>query len=40
VWGYGASFVVGAGIAALALPFLALSRHQRATADRTGPPSS
>jgi MFS family permease len=33
VWGYGSSYVVGAGISALALPFLALSRRQNAPAD-------
>jgi MFS family permease len=33
VWGYGGSFVVSAGISVLAIPFLALSRSQRAPAD-------
>jgi MFS family permease len=33
VWGYAPSYVMGAGIAALALPFLALSRRQNAAAD-------
>jgi MFS family permease len=33
VWGYGPSYVVGAGISALALPFLLLSRRQNAPAD-------
>jgi len=33
VWGYGGSFVVSAGISVLAVPFLALSRRQRAPAD-------
>jgi MFS family permease len=33
VWGYGPSFAMGAGISALALPFLALSRRQNAPAD-------
>jgi MFS family permease len=33
VWGYGPSYVVGAGISLLALPFLALSRRQNAPAD-------
>jgi MFS family permease len=33
VWGYAPSYVVGAGISALALPFLALSRRQQAPAD-------
>ncbi|MPV37335.1 MFS transporter [Georgenia subflava] len=38
VWGYGASYLIGAGISLLALPFLALSRAQRAPADvRTAP---
>ena len=32
-WGYGTSYVIGAGISALAMPFLALSRRQKATAD-------
>ncbi|MDX5318992.1 MAG: MFS transporter, partial [Actinomycetes bacterium] len=35
LWGYGASFVAGAGLAALALPFIALSRRQRAAADES-----
>lgn len=34
VWGYGPSYVVGAAIAAIALPCLALSRRQNASADR------
>jgi MFS family permease len=33
VWGYGPSYVLSAGISALALPFLALSRRQNADAD-------
>jgi MFS family permease len=33
VWGYGPSYVMGAGISALALPFLVLSRRQNAPAD-------
>jgi MFS family permease len=33
VWGYGTSYVIGAGISAVALPFLALSRRQNAPAD-------
>ena len=32
-WGYGPSYVLSAGISALALPFLALSRRQNADAD-------
>jgi MFS family permease len=32
-WGYAPSYLVGAGISALALPFLALSRRQNAPAD-------
>jgi MFS family permease len=32
-WGYGPSYVIGAGISALALPFLVLSRRQNAPAD-------
>jgi MFS family permease len=33
VWGYAPSYIFGAGISALALPFLALSRRQKASAD-------
>jgi MFS family permease len=33
VWGYAPSYLMGAGISALALPFLALSRRQDAPAD-------
>jgi len=33
VWGYATSYVLGAGISALALPFLGLSRRQNAPAD-------
>jgi MFS family permease len=33
VWGYGTSYLLGAGISALALPFLVLSRRQNAPAD-------
>ncbi len=33
VWGYGPSYVMSAGISALALPFLALSRRQNNKAD-------
>ncbi len=32
-WGYGPSYLLGAGISALAIPFLALSRRQDAPAD-------
>lgn len=32
-WGYAPSYLMGAGISALALPFLALSRRQNAPAD-------
>ena len=32
-WGYGSSYLISAGISALALPFLALSRRQNTTAD-------
>jgi MFS family permease len=35
VWGYAPSYVMSAGIAALALPFLALSRRENAPADVT-----
>jgi len=37
VWGYGPSYVLGAGISALALPFLVLSRRQHAPADTIQP---
>jgi len=37
VWGYGPSYLLGAGISALALPFLALSRRQNARADVSAP---
>jgi MFS family permease len=37
VGGYGASYLASAGIAALAIPFLALSRRQKADADTPGP---
>ena len=33
VWGYAPSYLLSAGIAALALPFVALSRRQNAPAD-------
>jgi hypothetical protein len=33
VWGYGPSYVLSAGISALAIPFIFLSRRQNATAD-------
>jgi MFS family permease len=33
VWGYAPSYLMGAGISALALPFLVLSRRQNAPAD-------
>ena len=33
VWGYGPSYLIGAGISTLALPFLLLSRRQNAPAD-------
>ena len=33
LWGYAPSYLMGAGISALALPFLALSRRQNAPAD-------
>jgi MFS family permease len=33
VWGYATSYVLGAGISALAIPCLALSRRQNAAAD-------
>ncbi len=40
VWGYAPSYLLSAGIAALALPFIALSRREDAPADRgTGGPA-
>ena len=33
VWSYGTSYVIGAGFQALAIPFLLLSRRERAAAD-------
>jgi MFS family permease len=39
VWGYGTSFVLSAGVSALALPFLALSRRQNASADLVRTPT-
>jgi MFS family permease len=33
VWGYGPSYLIAGGISALALPFLGLSRRQKAPAD-------
>ena len=33
VWGYGPSYVIGAGLSALSLPFIILSRKQNALAD-------
>ena len=33
VWGYAPSYLVGAGISLLSLPFLVLSRRQHAPAD-------
>jgi len=36
-WGYAPSYLMGAGISALALPFLALSRRQNAPADTIEP---
>jgi MFS family permease len=37
VWGYGPSYLLGAGISALAIPCLALSRRQNAPADTALP---
>jgi hypothetical protein len=33
VWSYGTTYVIGAGIQVLALPFLLLSRRQNVAAD-------
>jgi MFS family permease len=38
VWGYAPSYLFGAGISALAIPFLALSRRQDAPADKIETP--
>ena len=38
VWGYGASYLVGAGISVLAIPPLVLSRRQNAPADSLAAP--
>jgi MFS family permease len=40
VWGYGPSYLMSAGISAVALPFLALSRRQRAAADTIDVPDA
>ena len=37
VWGYGPSYILAAGISALALPFVALSRRQNPPADTVEP---
>lgn len=37
VWGYAGSYLLGAAISALALPFILLSRRQRAPADTASP---
>jgi len=37
VWGYGSSYLISAGISAMAIPFLALSRRQNAAADTVQP---
>jgi MFS family permease len=39
VWGYAPSYLLGAGISALALPFLVLSRRQNAPADTVEAPA-
>jgi MFS family permease len=36
VWSYGTSYVVGAGIQAVALPFLLLARKEKAASDPIG----
>ena len=41
VWGYGSSYLLGAGISAMALPFIYLSRRQQNSADQgTGIPGN
>ncbi len=37
MWGYAPSYLMSAGISALALPFLALSRRQNAPGDTAEP---
>jgi MFS family permease len=39
LWGYAPSYLMSAGISAMALPFLARSRRQNAPADTAGAPS-
>ncbi len=39
VWGYGTSYVIGAAISALALPFVYLSRREQSPADGDSPAS-
>jgi predicted MFS family arabinose efflux permease len=39
-WGYGTSYVISAGIAALGLPFVALSRREHDPADAGGRPAA
>jgi hypothetical protein len=39
VWGYAPSYLISAGISALALPALALSRRQNAAADMVSAPA-
>ena len=36
VWGYAGSYLLGAAISAVALPFILLSRRQGAPADQRG----
>ena len=33
VWGYGPSYVIGAALSAISIPFIVLSRKQNAPAD-------
>ncbi len=35
VWSYGISYIVGAGVSLLALPFVLLARRERAVSDKT-----
>jgi MFS family permease len=37
VWGYGPSYVIGAGVQLLALPFILLARRERAASDTVPP---
>jgi hypothetical protein len=40
VWGYGSSYVLGAALSALSIPFILLSRKQNAPADTVEVPGA